>query len=85
MCLYASWALKNLAWARPAHRTAIVAAGAVAPLAEAVARHPGATRAKARGALAKLGYKGPGGRQPEYGALPHRGLAVPAGMHQGYL
>ena len=57
VCLYASQALLNLAvGADPAHRAAIVAAGAVAPLAAALARHPGKTREKAHAALDKLGY-----------------------------
>ena len=56
VCLYASWALLNLAGSDPAHRAAIVAAGAVAPLAAALARHPGETREKAHAALEKLGY-----------------------------
>ena len=56
VCLSASWALLNLAWFNPAHRAAIAAAGAVAPLAAALARHPGETREKAHAALEKLGY-----------------------------
>ena len=56
VCLYASWALLNLDGSDPLHRAAILAAGAVAPLAAALARHPGAAREKAHLALEKLGY-----------------------------
>ena len=70
VCLWASWALLSLAWSNPAHRAAIVAAGAVAPLAAALARHPGATREKAHAALAKLGYTDAGQRVERCPPLP---------------
>ena len=60
VCFHASWALSNLAWSDSAHRTAIVAAGAVAPLAAALARHPGETREKVHSTLELLGYTNPG-------------------------
>ena len=55
VCLQASWALLSIAGSDPAHRAAVVAADAVAPLAAALARHP-SVREKAHAALEKLGY-----------------------------
>jgi hypothetical protein len=55
VCLYASWALLHIAFSGPAHRAAVVAAGAVAPLVAALARHP-SVRENAHAALEKLGY-----------------------------
>jgi hypothetical protein len=55
VCLNASWALLHIASSDPAHRAAVVAARAVAPLAAALARHP-SVREKAHAALKKLGY-----------------------------
>ncbi len=65
VCRQAAWALLHLTWAEPAHRAAVEAAGAVAPLAVALKCHPDADpffTGVFKGALEKLGYTGAGMR-----------------------
>ena len=68
VCASASRAIRKLA-AAPRPRQALIAAGAVAPLAAALARHPGTAREEARAALAQLGYTDAGAKWSAWGAF----------------
>ena len=72
---YASWALLNIGWNIAPHRAATVSAGAVPLLAGAALALRGEARAKAREALARLGYSDAGVELPSVGERAARAVA----------